>query len=278
MSRSFAFAALLLAAAPAAAQDSPLQEPPLEEGDPLGDASGFDIGGEVNLMSDYRFRGVSRSDEDPAAQAGLTVRHGSGVYAGARGTTQSGRDSFRLRGPGFGDLGDVQVDLYAGYGRDLGGGFDIDAGMMYYVFAGGDGATDYVEPYVSLSYLIGPVYATAGAKYAPAQDAIGDEDMLYLFGQVDVTVPFRPWSFSVQAGHQDWGTGRCGLPSSPQPCPGGMTAIPFGSYWTWSLGGAYHVRIEGIPSTEIGLRYVDTSLPSVAGQDGTVLLTVEIGF
>jgi len=201
---------------------------------------------------------VTVEDDSPAAQAGLTVRHGSGAYAGARGTTLSGRDSFRLRDPGFRDLGDVQLDLYAGYGRDLGGGFDVDAGVMYYVFAGGDGATDHVEPYASLSYLIGPVYATAGVKYAPAQDAIGDEDMLYLFGQVDVTIPFRPWSFSVQAGHQDWGR--------------------YGSYWTWSLGGEYHVRIEGIPNAGIGLRYVDTSLPSAAGQDGTVVLTVRIGF
>ena len=86
------------------------------------------------------------------------------------------------------------------------------------VFAGGDGATDYVEPYASLSYLIGPVYATAGAKYAPSQAAIGNEDMLYLFGQVDVSIPFRPWRFSALVGHQDWGD--------------------YGGYWTWSLGAA----------------------------------------
>ena len=246
--RCLAFAALLVVAAPALGQEEPA---PAEER--LGDASGLDIYGDVTLMSDYRFRGVSRSDEDPAAQASVTLRHGSGFYAGARGTTLKGVDGFRVR-----DLGDAQLDLYAGYGRDLGGGFEVDTGAMYYVFAGGNGATDYVEPYASLSYLIGPVYATAGAKYAPAQDAIGGQDMLYLFGQVDVTVPFRPWSFSALIGHQDWGR--------------------FGSYWTWSLGGEYHVQLEGIPNTEVGLRYVDTDLPSQAGQDGTVLLTLRVGF
>ena len=35
---------------------------------------------------------------------------------------------------------------------------------MYYVFAGGDGATDYAEPYASLSYLIGPALLHRGRQ------------------------------------------------------------------------------------------------------------------
>ena len=98
--------------------------------------------------------------------------------------------------------------------------------------------------------------ATAGAKYAPEQRAIGDEDMLYLFGQVDVSIPFRPWSFSLQAGRQDWGR--------------------FGSYWTWSAGVEHQLQIEGLPGAEIGLRYVDTDLPSTSGQDAG--LVASLGF
>lgn len=253
MFRMPVFAALLLAAAPAMAQDELAPEDvPLDEAQPVGATGTFEVSGELNLLSDYRFRGVSRSDEDPAVQAGLMVSHESGLYVGARGTSLQGMDGFRLL-----DQGDVQFDLYAGFRRDIGDGFEVDGGLMYYVYAGG-GASDYVEPYASLSYLIGPVYATAGAKYAPSQAATGNEDMLYLFGQIDVTVPFRPWSFSLQAGRQDWGR--------------------FGSYWTWSLGGKYHVQIDGIPNTEIGLRYVDTDLPALPGQDAGIVLSVEIGF
>jgi uncharacterized protein (TIGR02001 family) len=249
-------AALLLATANAAAAQEPV---PSAEQAPLGaSAGGFSIGGEVGLMSDYRFRGVSRSDEDPAAQAGLTLQHDSGFYVGARGTTLNGLDSFRLRDPSSRDLGDVQVDLYAGYTAEIGAGFELDGGAMYYLFAGGEGATDYVEPYASLSYLIGPLSATAGAKYAPAQAAIGDEDMLYLYGQVDAAIPFLPWRFSAQAGRQDWGR--------------------FGSYWNWSLGASYHVQIPLLPSAEIGLRYVDTDLPSLAGQDRALVLGLTVGF
>jgi len=256
MLRVLPFAALL-AATPAAAQDAAAEPPPASIAE-TGALPVFDVSAEATLFSDYRFRGISRSGEDPAAQAGIQVRHESGFYAGARATTLGGNDRFRLRNPAFRDQGDVQADLYAGYGRSLGGGFDLDAGLMYYAFAGGGGATDYAEPYASLSYLIGPVQMTGGAKYAPSQAATGHQDMLYLFGQVDVSLPFRPWSFSAQAGRQDWGA--------------------YGSYWNWSLGGRYHVQIEGIPNTEIGLRYVDTDLPSLSGQDAALVATLELTF
>jgi uncharacterized protein (TIGR02001 family) len=255
------FAALL--AAPAAAQEPNLgqpQRPTIELVTPVEPIAApvFDVSGEISLMSDYRFRGISRSDEDPALQAGIDVRHQSGLYAGARGTSLRGNDGFRLRDPAFRGQGDVQMDLYAGYGRSLGGGFDLDAGLIYYAFAGGRGATDYAEPYASLSYLIGPVQMTGGVKYAPSQAGTGHEDMVYLYGQVDVSVPFRPWSFSGQIGRQDWGV--------------------YGDYWNWSLGARYHVRIAGLPATEIGLRYVDTNLPSLHGQDGGLQATLELSF
>jgi len=257
MIRTLLFAACLLAAAPAAAQDlPPTQSEP--QGVSVTTPGPFDISGEISLMSDYRFRGISRSDEDPAMQAGIDIRHDSGLYVGARGTTLAGNDHYRLRNPAFRDQGDVEMDLYAGYGRSLGGGFDLDAGLMYYAYAGGRGATDYAEPYASLSYLIGPVQLTGGAKYAPSQAATGHEDMLYLYGQVDISVPFRPWSFSAQAGRQDRGA--------------------FGSYWNWSLAARYHVRIPGIAGSEIGLRYIDTSLPSLHGQDAGLQAVLELSF
>ena len=213
--------------------------------------------GSVDLLSDYRFRGVSRSEEDPAAQAAVTLSHDTGLYSGLRGTTLKGTDGFRLRDPAFQGLGDVELDLYAGWRTDLGGGFDLDAGLLYYVFAGGDGATDYAEPYASLSYLIGPLYATAGAKYAPSQAAIGKEDQLYLFGQVDVTVPMQPWRFSALVGHQDWSR--------------------FGDYWTWSLGVTRQLRLGALPDAEIGLRYVDTDL-AAPGADATAVASIGFVF
>ena len=41
------------------------------------------VSGSVALVSDYRFRGVSQSDEEAAIQGGITLTHESGFYAGA---------------------------------------------------------------------------------------------------------------------------------------------------------------------------------------------------
>ena len=233
----FALAAtLLLFATPALAQQPAL-----------------DLVGEATLLSDYRFRGVSRSDEDPAVQGALTLFHGSGLYAGTRISSLRGVDPWRGR-----DLGDAQIDLYAGYRATLGGGFELDAGGTYYVFAGGNGATDYVEASAALAYQIGPAQLSGGARYAAAQAAIGDEDILYLYGRAEVSVPFRPWSVAAEAGRQQ--------------------SSAFGDYWIWRVGARHQLQLAGLPDTEIGVDYVDTDLPSAPGVDAGLVLSVRLGF
>jgi uncharacterized protein (TIGR02001 family) len=220
--------ALLAAAAPALAQA------------PDG---GLTLSAEATLLSDYRFRGISRSDEDPALQGAFTVQTSDGFYAGARGTTLNKA----------GALGDVQLDLYAGYGVDLGLGTSLDAGLLYYYFPDGDGRTDYFEPYASVSHQLGPVQATAGAKYAWDQAAIGGEDMLYLFGELETAVPTTPFTLTAGIGRQDAGA--------------------FGDYWNWSLG----AKAQFGP-IQAGVRYVDTDLPALPNQDAGLVFSVGVRF
>jgi uncharacterized protein (TIGR02001 family) len=224
----------LLAAAPAAAQEG---APPAET------PHGLDASGGVTLLSDYRFRGVSRSDGDPALQGQLTLTLPGGLYAGARGTTLKGQPSGA----------DAELDLYAGYGAELGLGTSFDAGVMYYAFPGGRGPTGYFEPYASLSHTLGPVEATVGAKYAPSQRAIGGQDSLYLFGEVEAGIPATPVTLTAQAGWQDAGA--------------------LGRYWNWSLGGRY-----AIGPVEAGLRYVDTDLAPLPGQRGGIVASIGFRF
>lgn len=214
--------------------------------------TGLSVGVDAEVMTDYRFRGVSRSGGD-AAFSGNLILIGDGFYAGARATTLDGLDSFRLRNPRLQDLGDIQFDIYAGHSADLGRGLTLDAGMVYYAFSGSEGASDHFEPYASLSYLIGPVEATVGAKYAWSQRATGNDDMLYLFGEVEAGIPFTPVTLTAHLGRQDWGR--------------------YGSYRNWSLGGRY-----ALGPAFLGLRYVDTDLPAGPGRGGTLVASAGVRF
>jgi uncharacterized protein (TIGR02001 family) len=236
--------ALLTLPAMAVAQES-------DPSTPLAPANvqpALDPSGEIVLLSDYRFRGISRSDGDPALQLAASLTHQSGAYAGLRATTLR-----RSSGLGHGEL-----DLFGGWRGDVGGGFDLDAGLVYYSFADARRHADYAEPYASIGYLIGPAEMSIGAKYAPSQRAIGNEDQLYLFGALDVSLPLRPWSFTAQAGRQDWGR--------------------FGSYWNWSLGARYRLRLARAGDAELGIRYVDTDLPSANGQGSGLVLSAAFRF
>ena len=240
------FAAALSAfalAGPAAAQEG--EEVPVEEVSQEGGGSalGLDIGGEALLLSDYRFRGISRSGEDPAVQGQLTVSVPSGLYAGARATSLGDA----------GALGSAQVEAYAGYGTELSLATSLDAGLLYYWFPDGSGATDYLEPYASISHRLGPVEGTLGAKYAWSQAALGGEDMLYLFGEAEAGIPTTPLTLTAQAGRQEAGA--------------------LGSYWNWSVGGRY---ARG--PLEAGLRYVDTDLAPLPGQDSGLVFSLGFRF
>jgi uncharacterized protein (TIGR02001 family) len=224
---------LLLAAAPALAQQ--------EEATPAPTRQGAGVSGAVTLLSDYRFRGISRSDEDPALQGQLTLSLPVGLYVGARGTSLK-----RFTGHGS-----AEADLYAGYGTGIAPGTTLDAGLLYYWFPDARGRAGYFEPYASVSHTLGPVEATLGAKYAWSQRAIGGADMLYLFGQIEAGIPATPLTLTAEAGRQQ---------SSAQ-----------GNYWNWSLGSRY-----ALGPLEAGLRYVDTNLPSRHRQDAT--LVASLGF
>ena len=83
----------------------------------------------VSAVSDYVWRGVSQTDEDPTAQAGLTYSHDSGFYAGVWG---SGVDF----GPGDPS---VEVDGFVGYNTDFSDSVNFDVMINRYMYpdAGG---------------------------------------------------------------------------------------------------------------------------------------------
>jgi uncharacterized protein (TIGR02001 family) len=143
------------------------------------------VSGSVTLVSDYRYRGVSLSDEQPAAQASVAYDHSSGWYAGAFGSTVDLTDQSRRN---------LQVLTYVGYARRVRPGLSWEAGASYYAFTG-DGGYDYPEIYWGLAsdHVNGRIYYAgnyfghgAGALYGELNAARPLKYGLHLLGHIGV--------------------------------------------------------------------------------------------
>ncbi|OCC25268.1 hypothetical protein MB02_00900 [Croceicoccus estronivorus] len=158
--------------------------------------SDITVSGNVALVTDYRFRGVSLSGGDAAIQGGIDIAHSSGFYVGT--WASSMEDS-----PVYGEM---ELDIYGGWSGEVTPGLTLDAGLLYYAYPSKDngaGPSDYFEPYLSLSTTLGPVGATVGVAYAWDQDSLGDEDNLYLYTDLEVGIPNTPISLSGHLGYTD---------------------------------------------------------------------------
>jgi uncharacterized protein (TIGR02001 family) len=234
--KSAASAAFMLAlsSVPAFAQDAPAAA---EETKPIT------ITGSITAVSDYRFRGVSLSDKDPAIQSSINVNHESGFYVGTWVSTLANTPTY----------GKAEIDLYAGFTKEIASGTTIDAAVLYYYYPKGTGDSDYFEPYITLSHTIGPVTAKGGVNWAPSQNATANTDFLYLFGQLSAGIPGTPVTLTGKVGNQDLGAT---------------------SYWDWSLGAA-----ATFGKITAGVSYVDASTKSVfAPNDSKAGVFVSLGY
>ena len=271
---------LMLASSPAFAQEEPT--PPVT------------VSGSVGLASDYRFRGVSQSDENLAVQGGATITHESGLYGGFWGSNLAGWGTF--------GGANMELDLIAGYKFKSSESATLDVGVTWYMYPGGFDNTDFFEPYAKLSGTIGPVSATAGVAYAPKQEALGNwyfngasaaagvyddpgdkNDNLYLWGDFAAGITGTPLTAKAHIGYSN---GNSGLG------PFATSVAPTGEYWDWLVGVDF--VIPKTPLT-VGVAYVDTDItrgesaylqPSFSrGQDGsgsiadpTVVFTLTAAF
>ena len=110
----------------------------------------MEISGNVALTSDYKFRGISQSNENPAIQGGFDASWDNGLYVGTWGSVVD----FDVSSADGGLNGSLELDYYGGWASDIGdSGFGIDVGYMYYDYPGDDGLEgDYQELYGSVSW------------------------------------------------------------------------------------------------------------------------------
>lgn len=94
----------------------------------------------VGVTSNYIWRGVTQTEKDPALQAGLDYSLENGIYVG---TWASNSNFAGAKGP--------EVDLYAGYKKDLKGGLAFDTGVTKYFYPEKN-SVEFAEFYVKPSY------------------------------------------------------------------------------------------------------------------------------
>jgi len=233
-------AALMMAAAtPAMAQ---------EETDPAPEVT---ISGSATVVSDYRFRGFSQTNEEATIQGGFTVSHASGFYVGTWGS-------------GIGFANGSEIDVYAGFSTDVAPGLTADIGTTLYLYPGASDST-IVEPYLSLTGTLGPASLKGGIAWTPGgQTALADESGVYLYSDLGVGVPNTPITVKGHLGY-----------AKSDSFLGGQD----GEVFDYSIGAEVSWK-----ALTLGISYVNTDETTAGGwkdsigADGAVLFSLGASF
>lgn len=206
----------------------------------LAQASDYQLPGEfsgsVAFVSEYSFRGIAQSNENPAVQASIDYSHDSGFYAGIWGTNVDFTDA------------DIETDIYAGFSGEFSNGLSWDVGGIYYAYPGSDGANnyDFFEAAVAVGYDFDVAAVSAAINYSP--DYFGNSgDSTYTAAYVDVPLPY---DFSL--------SGHVGYQSIDEEATFGVP-----DYMDWSAGIGYNFS-----GFDLSVTYIDTDLNTSECADG----------
>jgi len=233
--------ALLLAATttPAFAQDETDAPAPIT------------ITGSATVVSDYRFRGFSQSNEEAAIQGGFTVTHESGLYVGTWGSS-------------IGFNNGTEIDVIAGFAKEVSSGLTADIGATVYLYPGSSNTT-VIEPYFAMTGTVGPATIKGMVAWAPGgQDSLADNSAVYLSGDVGVAVPSTPFKLKGHLGYSKSDSFLGGL-------DGDVFDYSVGVEATWKV-------------LTLGVSYVNTDAPRLGGYkeavgaDGAVLFSLGASF
>lgn len=85
----------------------------------------------VGVVSDYRFRGITQTNYQPALQGGVDFAHKGGFYLGAWASNVSWVQQFNGA-----TQGNVELDLYGGFKGEITSGLGFDVGLITYQYLG----------------------------------------------------------------------------------------------------------------------------------------------
>jgi uncharacterized protein (TIGR02001 family) len=203
-----------------------------------------DVSVEFNIgaATDYVFRGVSNTDENPQVFGGVDVTAGL-FYAGVWASNVD-----------YDDGTDAEFDIYAGFSPTL-GAVSFDFGALYYAYIDAPSGADYnyLELQAKASVPAGPVTLGAGFYYVP--DSYGHVDTSAYYEVNGEFAATDKLSFSAALGRQTF--------DGP------------GDYTTWNVGAGYQLT----DNLGLDLRYHDTDKHSFGKlYDSRVVLSAKVTF
>ncbi len=177
------------------------------------DEAGWSFGGTITGTSDYIFRGVSQTDEDPAIQGSVDVSHSSGFYAGV----WASNVDFDVEGDGI----NTEIDYYLGWVFGLPGDVELDLQAVRYTYPGSNSGfgIDYNEYIAALSYS----YFTGSFAYSDDFVNSGGDTYYYeLAGEF----PIGETGFNI--------TGTIGYSDLEEATDDNYTSYQVGVNYTWN--------------------------------------------
>lgn len=140
---------------------------PLFVGKAVASDSPHSFSANVNLATDYVFRGISQTNRKPTIQGGFDYNHSSGFYAG---TWASNVDWVS---PALKDDNSLEWDFYAGYSGSINDDWSYDVGALYYYYPGkkigGVDSPDSMEVYASIGWK----FVTLKYSHAVSENLFG---------------------------------------------------------------------------------------------------------
>ena len=140
------------------------------------------------LSTDYIWRGMSQTSENPAASGGLDVSSSEhGAYVGVWGSSVD-----------FGSETNTEVDYYFGYADESARGVSFDVGYISYNYPS-EGELKFEEIYVGLAYKWVGVVISKGLEHATDNTewsvALGDSGLGAIYGDYDGVGKYKLVSF-----------------------------------------------------------------------------------
>lgn len=157
--------------------------------------------GSIGLASDYLFRGLSQTGQEPALQGGLEYGRAEGWYVGAWGSNVSWLSDYsRL---GYDVSNSLEIDVYAGWRMPLSEAWKLDLGVYTYYYPD-DYPHGFTRPYTAEGY-VGISWAFVSLKYSHSfTNLFGFYDSKNS-GYLDLSANWEispSWLLNAHVGHQ----------------------------------------------------------------------------